>query len=333
MSSILAKLKKSSKTSLENIAKRVKDDDYRNSYRDERYWQPVVDKSNNGNATIRFLPPVSEPTKLVEVPEDVPYVRIYKHGFKDKGGWYIENSLTTIGKQDPISELNSEYWNSGIESKKKIASKRKRRLLYISNILVVKHTARPEDEGKVFLFAYPKQIYDKIKNKLTPEEDDIESINVFDLWEGCNFRLRVRDKEGFRNYETSEFDAPTPISDDDDKIEEIYTSEYSLQAEVAPDKFKSYDELKKQLDRALGLTKNSSKDEEDEDEDEDDGEEEVVTTSKRKVVVDTNEDEDGDEEEETPPPPKKKVVVVDEDEDDDGDDDEADFFKKLKRKK
>jgi hypothetical protein len=324
MSNVLAKLKKSSKTNLENIRKKIKEDDYANSYRDERYWQPVVDKSNNGNATIRFLPPITEPTENVPVPEDVPYVKIFKHGFKGPGGWYIENSLTTLGKNDPIGEYNSALWNSGVESKKKLASKQKRRLMYIMNILVVKHAAKQEDEGKVFLYACPKTIYDKIMSKYMPEEDDIEPVDVFDLWEGCNLRLRIRDKEGFRNYDTSEWDAPKPISDDDDDIERIYNSAYSLKAEVAPDKFKSYDELGKQLDRALGKNGGVAVD----DSDEEDEAPAKTTKAKTKPVVD--EDDEG---EVVAPPKKAAKPVVEDDEDEDDNKSEADFFAKLAKRK
>jgi len=210
---------------------------------DNNVWKPTVDKSGNGYAIIRFLP---APTG-----EDMPFVRIWDHGFQGPGGWYIERSLTTFNKPDPVSEYNSKLWNSGIESNKDTVRKQKRRLSYYSNIYVVADPAHPENEGKVFLFKYGKKIFDKLNEAMNPEFDDESAINPFDLWEGANFKLKIRNVEGYRNYDKSEFDKAGPLADDT-KLENIWKACYSLQELLDPKHFKSYEELKMRLERALG---------------------------------------------------------------------------------
>lgn len=213
----------------------------------EGFWQPTVDKANNGSAVIRFLPAPKG--------EELPWVRVWSHGFKGPTGkWYIQNSLTTIGKPDPVGELNSKLWNTGLESDKEIARTQKRKLAYIANILVVSDPGNPSNEGKVFLFKFGTKIFDKIKDAMNPEFDDEVAVNPFDFWEGANFKLKIRNVEGYRNYDKSEFAKPTEIADDDDDIEKIWSQAKSLQAWVAPDKFKSYEELQKILDSVLGNT-------------------------------------------------------------------------------
>ena len=214
---------------------------------DNRFWQPETDKSGNGYAVIRFLPAPSG--------EDLPFVRLWNHGFQGPGGWYIENSLTTIGQKDPLGELNSSLWNSGNEKDKEIARKQKRKLTYISNILVIKDTAHPENEGKVFLYRYGKKIFDKINALMNPEYEDETAANPFDFWNGCNFKVKIRMVEGYRNYDKSEFDSPSPISSDDAEIEQIWKQQHSLQEFLEPKNFKSYAELKARLDVVLGSGK------------------------------------------------------------------------------
>ena len=215
-------------------------------YNDDRYWKPEVDKSGNGSAIIRFLPAPEG--------EDMPWAQVWSHGFKGPGGWYIENSLTTIGQQDPVSEYNSTLWNNGTDAGKEQARDQKRRLSYYSNILVVKDDANPSNEGKVFLYRYGKKIFDKLKDVMNPEFEDDERFNPFDFWEGANFRLRIRNVDGYRNYDKSSFDSPTELFDgEEDKIESIWKQEYSLAELVDEKNFKSYDELKAKLNRALGL--------------------------------------------------------------------------------
>ena len=215
------------------------------------YWKPEVDKSGNGMAIIRFLPAPEG--------EEFPFVRIWDHGFKGPGGWFIEKSLTTIGQKCPVSEYNSMLWSQGTEADKTfVRTYTKRRLSYISNIYVVKDPANPENEGKVFLYKYGKKIFDKLTDMMSPEFDDETSVNPFDLWEGANFRLKMRNVEGYRNYDKSEFDSPSALSDDDEELEKIYNKEKSLAALVDPSNFMSYDELKSKLYRALALDGNGT---------------------------------------------------------------------------
>jgi hypothetical protein len=211
---------------------------------DDRFWSPAVDKAGNGYAVIRFLPPPKG--------EELPWVRIWNHGFQGPSGrWYIENSLTTLNQADPVSELNSELWNSGIESNKEIARKQKRKLTYIANILVIKDSANPQNEGKVFLYKFGKKIFDKVKDIMQPQFEDEEPINPFDFWKGANFKLKIRNVEGYRNYDKSEFDTMTAIADSDDEIEAIWNQQYPLQEFLDAKNFKSYDELKKKLEIVL----------------------------------------------------------------------------------
>jgi hypothetical protein len=196
---------------------------------------------------IRFLPAPGD--------EDVPFVRLFSHGFKGPtGSWYIENSLTTIGKQDPVGELNSQLWNSGIESDKEIARAQKRKLAYISNVYVITDQLNPENEGKVFLFKYGKKIFDKLNEVMNPQFADETPMNPFDLWEGANFKLKIRNVEGYRNYDKSEFASAGPLSNDDEEMEKIWKQCNSLQELISPSQFKSYEELKAKLNKVLGNT-------------------------------------------------------------------------------
>ena len=212
---------------------------------DDRFWKPTMDKTNVGSAIIRFLPAPEG--------EELPWVKMYSHAFQGLGGsWYIENSLTTIGQKDPVSEHNRELWNSGSEKDKETVRKQKRKLSYYSNIYVIKDPAHPENKGKVFLFKFGKKIFDKILNAMQPEFEDEEPINPFDFWGGANFRLKIRKVEGYWNYDKSEFDSPSALLDDDDALEALWKKEYSLSAIVAPDQFKSYEDLEKRLKYVLG---------------------------------------------------------------------------------
>ena len=211
---------------------------------DDRLWKPEVDKAGNGYAVIRFLPAPDG--------EDLPWAKLYTHAFQGTGGWYIENSLTTLGQKDPVSEHNSQLWNSGIESDKEIARKQKRKLSYYANIYVVKDSANPHNEGQVFLYKFGKKIFDKITAAMQPEFEDEDPINPFDFWAGANFKLKIKKVAGYWNYDSSEFDRQSALLDDDDAMEAIWKKEYSLAELVAPDQFKSYDELKKRLDYVLG---------------------------------------------------------------------------------
>jgi len=214
---------------------------------DDREWKPTVDKAGNGFAVVRFLPPTKG--------EEFPWVRRWDHGFQGPTGkWYIENSLTTLNQSDPVSELNSELWNSGVEANKEIARKQKRRLAYFSNILVVSDPGNPAYEGKVFLYKYGKKIFDKLNDMMNPTFEDENPINPFDFWEGANFKIKIRQVEGYRNYDKSEFEAPSPVADNDEAIEAIWNQQHSLQELIDPKNFKSYDELKSKLNMVLGAS-------------------------------------------------------------------------------
>ena len=244
----LETLKKSS--SLDKLLNAVKEDSApqeKKSYKDERLWKPELDKSGNGYAVIRFLPAVDG--------EDLPWAKVWNHAFQGPTGqWYIENSLTTIGQKDPVSEHNTKLWNTGLESDKELARKQKRKLQYFSNIYVVSDSKHPENEGKVFLYRFGKKIFDKVMEAMQPAFEDEEAINPFDFWTGANFKLKVRKVDGFWNYDKSEFDAVSPLLDDDDAIEEVWKKQYPLAEHTAATNFKSYDELKTRLDAVLSGT-------------------------------------------------------------------------------
>jgi hypothetical protein len=242
-----ADLKKQSK--LGNLtAKLVKEVEKMNnngsSSGDDRLWKLECDKSGNGYAVIRFLPAPNG--------EDLPFVKLYSHAFQGPGGWYIENSLTTLGQKDPVSELNSTLWNNGTDAGKELARKQKRKLTYVANIYVVKDPANPANEGKVFLYKFGKKIFDKLTAAMQPEFEDEEAIDPFDFWQGANFKLKAKNVAGYRNYDSSEFARQEALLDDDDAMEAIWKKQYSLAELVAADQFKSYDELKKRLDYVLG---------------------------------------------------------------------------------
>jgi hypothetical protein len=253
-----AELKKQRKSDFEKIQKEIEKVSQKGGANDDAsYWQPTLDKAGNGYAVIRFLP--------APPGEDATFVRLFTHGFKGPTGkWYIENSLTTLGKKDPVGELNSQLWNSTEDDKspeREQARKQKRRLGFTSNILVIKDAGNPDNEGKVFKYKYGKKIWDKLQAVMYPEGGE-EGFNPFDLWEGANFKLRIRTVAGFKNYDNSAFDAPAPLSDDDEELQKIWQSEYSLAALIAPDQFKSYEELENRLKEVLGdaakpVTKNA----------------------------------------------------------------------------
>ena len=179
------------------------------SYKDERLWKAVVDKSGNGYAILRFLPAVEG--------EDMPWAKVWNHAFQGPTGqWYIENSLTTVGKNDPVSEMNSAYWNSGIESDKEIARRQKRKLQYFANVYVVEDPTNPQNEGKVMLYRFGKKIFDKCMEAMQPAFKDETAVNPFDFWEGANFKLKLRKVDGYWNYDKSEFEAPSALFDNDE---------------------------------------------------------------------------------------------------------------------
>ena len=220
-----------------------------NSYQDDRFWKPELDKSGNGYAVFRFLPAVQD--------EDLPWARLWSHAFQGPGGWFIENSLTTLNQKCPISESNSLLWNSGVEADKEIARKRKRKLSYTANIMIVSDPKHPENEGQVKLYKFGKKIFDKITEAMKPEFEDESPINPFDFWEGANFKLKIRKVDGYWNYDKSEFDSPSAIADNDEAIEGIWNKQFPLKPFLAAENFKSYDELKAKLDKVLSGVRNT----------------------------------------------------------------------------
>ena len=241
-------MKQRSKTNLASLIKeteKISNPKTGFSDTDDRFRRPELDKSGNGYAVVRFLPAPEG--------EDLPWARIWNHGFQGPGGWYIENSLTTLGQKDPVSEHNSTLWNSGIEANKEVARKQKRRLNYTANVYILKDPAHPENEGTIKLYRFGKKIFDKINDLMNPEFEDESPVNPFDLWAGANFKMKIRKVEGYSNYDKSEFEAPSALLEDDDKMEEIWKSENSLKELVSEDKFKTFDELKTKLERVLGL--------------------------------------------------------------------------------
>jgi hypothetical protein len=241
-----ANLKKQSKLGslTEKLVKEVEKMNTGSSGADERFWKPEMDKTGVGSAIIRFLPAPDG--------EDLPWVKMYSHAFQGSGGWYIENSLTTLGQKDPLGEYNRELWNTGTNENKETVRKQKRKLSYYSNIYVIKDAAHPENEGKVFLYKYGKKIFDKIMAAMQPEFEDEEPINPFDFWSGANFKLKLVKKDGYWNYDKSEFASSSALLEDDDALEALWKKEYSLSAIVASDQFKSYEDLEKRLKMVLG---------------------------------------------------------------------------------
>ena len=237
-------LKKNRMSNLESLSKQVEKLAEKPSYGDDRIWKCERDKSGNGYAVIRFLPATAD--------EDTPWVQLWSHGFKGPGGWYIENSLTTLGKDDPVSKANTSLWNSGIDSDKDLARARKRKLSYYSNILVLEDALNKENEGKVMLFRYGKKIFEKITGVMNPEFKDETPLNPFDFWEGADFKIKIRQVDGYVNYDKSEFASPTKLHDGDDaKCEEVWKQQYLLQELVSPDNFKSYQELEARFNTVI----------------------------------------------------------------------------------
>ena len=247
MATSFANLKKRRTTDLEKLQseiEKINKPQTNFSRDDDRFWKAELDKSGSGYAVIRFLPSLDD--------DKTAFVRVFNHGFQGPGGWYIENSLTTLGQKDPLSEYNSVLWNSGIEANKEIARKQKRRLTYFSNIYVVEDKANPQNEGKVFLFRFGKKIFDKISSMSNPEFEDETEVDIFNLWDGANFKLKIRKVDGFSNYDKSEFMTSAPLSEDESEMESVFGQQHDLEEFIDQKSFKTYDELKTRLDTVLG---------------------------------------------------------------------------------
>jgi len=217
------------------------------NYDDDRFWKPTRDKAGNGYAVVRFLP--------AKEGEDLPWVRYWDHGFKGPTGlWYIENSRTSIGQEDPVSESNGLLWNSGRDEDKALARERKRRLHYVSNVLVVSDPSNPQNEGKVFVYKFGKKIFDKIMDVMQPQFADEQPVNPYDFWEGADFKIKIRKVEGWVNYDKSEFAQAAPLmGGDEEQLEGVYNKLHSLADFIDPKNYKSYDELKAKMNKVLGV--------------------------------------------------------------------------------
>ena len=242
-----AELKRKSQSNFDFLQKELQKSTNANSSGDERLWKPALDASGNGYAVIRFLPAPEN--------ESLPWAKLYNHAFQGPGGWLIDNCPTTKGEQCPVCAANNKLWNRGVESDKEIARQRKRKLSYYSNIYVVKDSANPDNEGKVFLYKYGKKIHDKVLAAMQPEFDDETPVNPFDLWEGANFKLKIRTIGGYWNYDASEFAAPSALSADDDEMEQFWKQAYSLEAFTTADQFKAYDEIESRMNTVLGVAR------------------------------------------------------------------------------
>ena len=240
------KLKQNRDNAISKLVSAADSNSEKKTYGDDRIWKPTVDKAGNGYAVLRFLPAGGD--------EDLPWVRYWDHGFKGSTGrWYIERSLTSIGQPDPVSELNSQLWNTGRDEDKELARLRKRRLHHVSNVLVVSDSGNPQNEGKVFLYEFGKKIMDKIMDVMQPQFQDETPTNPFDFWSGANFKLKIRNVEGYRNYDKSEFDTATSLFDGDEgQLEEVYNKLHKLSEFTDPENYKSYTDLKRKLFEVIG---------------------------------------------------------------------------------
>lgn len=244
-----ADLKRKRKNSFSTLAEKMNKENKGGGFKDDRFYQPVIDANGNGFAIVRFLPAPEG--------EESPYVKTFSHGFKVGGKWYIEECPTTIGKKCPACEANSVLWETGTQKNQDIVRQRKRRTGYIANILIVSDPKQPELEGKVFLYKFGQKIFAKLMSAINPEFEDEVSFNPFDLWEGANFKIKIRNYEGFRNYDKCEFAESAPLFEDDDQLEKVWKCEYALSEFLDDKNFKSYEDLKAKLDGVIGADKNT----------------------------------------------------------------------------
>lgn len=278
-------MRKRNKDSLEKL--RAKAQEKEKSYNDDRFWYCERDKAGNGFAIIRFLDVSKADLDAFGDDADlVPWVHYYTHGFKNKQGrWFFDNCLTSIGKECPVCEANGELWNSGIDANKEIARQRKRKEHYVSNIYIIKDNANPENEGKVFLFRYGPKIFEKLKGAMNPEFEDEVGFNPFDYDEGANFKLKIRVVDDYVNYDKSEFESPSPLFDNDEDMEEVWTKSYGLQELVSMDKFTPYDEMKKKFEKIVGVNGSFV----------DKTDKETITTDDNDFPSDTSDSDDDDD--------------------------------------
>jgi hypothetical protein len=257
----LANLKAKTANTLQTLKQQAQQKGQSQKAEDSRFWKPTFDKEKGtGSAIIRFLPAPDG--------EDLPAIKIFSHGFKANGKWYIEKSRTTIGdRKDPVYVLNGKLYNSGIESDKAISKMIKRKPTWIANVLVVNDPAKPECNGKVFLYEFGPSIDEMLQAAMFPiiDENDVDPvspIDVFNPWEGADFVIKMHghkmpDGKGGEmlvpRYDKSSFKAPKAIGTDEE-IEAIWKQTHSLQAFLDEKEFKSVADLSKRLLEVFGPT-------------------------------------------------------------------------------
>jgi hypothetical protein len=214
---------------------------------DPRLWKPSYDKVQGGTCRIRLL--------WNEDIDESPFVQVFSHGFVgNTGKWYIENSLSTLKQKDPVGEMNGRLWNSGVDSDKDVARSHKRRTNLYVNVLVVDDPQDPTNNGMVKIMRYGPQIQGIVTLALFPEFETDTALEVFATKEeeGIDFEIRTimkkLGKDLVPNYERSKFMEPSPLLN----RMEVLESCHELAPFEAPDKFKSYDELRNRLYEVLG---------------------------------------------------------------------------------
>ncbi len=253
----------------QKLAEMKKKEEESKSFGDSRFWRFTFDKATmKGSAIIRFLP---------DRPSDdaLPYVNYFSHWFNYHDGSqtlvYNQNCITSIGKQCPVCTKNRKYWKSPHPEDEKIARDRKRKSHFVSNILVIKDPANPDNEGKVFLWDFGPQLASYYKRAMFgPDKDDEDFDEEKDysseLWypqdffEGANFLVKSTKKKNskFLTYTISKWADPSPIFeglDEDEmeeKLDEIFKKVTPLDEWMEPDKFPSEDETRKKLACILG---------------------------------------------------------------------------------
>ena len=266
----LAQLKKKS-TDISALQKSISEMKNKKSSSEDEYWKLTCDAAGNGTAELRFLPAHPD--------EDMPVVEVHEYFFGKldkalgKKKWYINRSLETIGKKDPVKE---EYWaciNKKTEEHKEMAKEIRDRQSFIVWVYIVDDKNAPENNGRVMKTKLSSSQWKFITDRINPDEmlieDGVVPIDVFNLWEGANFKLRAYNgSNNMRTYDRSVWMEPGPLFKDDEKMEEVYSKVTGLKSEVDPDGplyKKTYAELEEQLISVLGrpLVKNEDEDEDD----------------------------------------------------------------------
>lgn len=244
----------------DKIANTIKEQEEKTSHKktiDIRFFKPKRKEDGTGDYVIRFLPSIDT---------DLPIITKYFHNFEIGKKYFMHDCPVTIGEKCPIDDYASEQWNSGTDKDTQdYAKKFWKKNTYISNILIVRDEQHQENEGKVFLWEFGKQIFDKIeaqKAKIIKRGGSaVDAVKkIFDYYEGTNFGVTIKTKTipswngagnvDVPNYEDSAFEDSAVIGNDE-FIEKIHNALYKLSEFVDVKKFKSYAELKMELDKFL----------------------------------------------------------------------------------